>query len=77
MKEQLSSNRTSMTVVGLVLLGAAGFAYSQGWFDWSHSGYEMEGDKVTTSQTTDQATTKEDVVHVTQQTTQPATKPAQ
>ena len=31
---------------GFGFAGAAGFAYSQGWFDWSNSSYEMEGDKV-------------------------------
>ena len=28
-------NRTSITIVVVVLLCAAGFAYSQGWLDWS------------------------------------------
>jgi hypothetical protein len=53
-KEQLPENRTSITLVALVMLCAAGFAYSQGWFSWSRPGTEMESNTVGTSQVLDQ-----------------------
>ena len=34
-KEQGPMNRTSITIVVVVLLIAAGLAYNQGWFNWS------------------------------------------
>lgn len=34
-QEKRPMNRTSITVVVVVLLCAAGYAYSQGWLDWS------------------------------------------
>jgi hypothetical protein len=39
-QEQRPMNRTSITVVIVVLLCAASFAYSQGWLDWSRPGSE-------------------------------------
>ena len=36
-QEQRPMNRMSLTVVVVVLLCAAGYAYSQGWLDWSRS----------------------------------------
>jgi hypothetical protein len=39
-QEQRTANRTSITVVVLALLCVAGYAYSQGWFDWSRLGSE-------------------------------------
>ena len=71
-EEKVPMSRTSITIVVIVLLCAAGFVYSQGWFNWSNSSYEMESDKVGTEQTIDQEKTKEDAAHVTQQTNEPA-----
>ena len=59
-EEKVPMNRTSITIVVVVLLCAAGFVYSQGWFNWSSSGYEMESNKVSTEQTIDQEITNED-----------------
>ena len=39
-QEQRPMNRTSITIVIVVLLCAGGFAYSQGWLDWSRLGRE-------------------------------------
>jgi hypothetical protein len=72
-EEKVPMNRTSITIVVVVLLCAAGFAYSQGWFNWSSSGYELESDKVSTDQTIDPENTKVDAARVTQQTKEPAT----
>ena len=59
-EEKVPMSRTSITIVVVVLLCAAGFVYSQGWFNWSNSGYEMESNKVGTEQTIDQEKTKVD-----------------
>ena len=59
-EEKVPMSRTSITIVVVVLLCAAGFVYSQGWFNWSSSGYELESDKVSTDQTIDQEKTKVD-----------------
>jgi hypothetical protein len=74
-KEQLPTNRTSITIVVVVLLCAVGFAYSQGWFNWSSSGYEMESNKVGADQTMDQERIKEDAVQVTQTASEAAATP--
>ena len=74
-KEQLPMNRTSITIVVVVVLCAAGLVYSQGWFNWSSSGYEMESNKVGTNQTIDQKKTKADAVQVTQTASEPAAMP--
>ena len=42
-------NRTSITIVVVVILCAVGFAYSQGWFDWRAPAAEMESNKVSTT----------------------------
>jgi hypothetical protein len=70
--KQEPMSRTSITIVVVVLLCAAGFAYSQGWFNWSSSSYEMENNQVGTDQRIDPEKTNEDVAHVTQQTKEPA-----
>jgi hypothetical protein len=71
-KEQLPMNRTSITIVVVVLLCAAGFAYSQGWFNWSSAGTEMESNNVTASQALDQDKTGTKTLQVTQETAEPA-----
>ena len=71
-EEKVPMSRTSITIVVVVLLCAAGFAYSQGWFNWSNSSYEVESDTVSTDQTIDQEKTKVDAVRVMQQTNEPA-----
>jgi hypothetical protein len=71
-EEKVPMSRTSITIVVVVLLCAAGFAYSQGWFNWSNSSYERQSDKVSTGQTIDQEETKVDAARVTQQTKEPA-----
>ena len=57
-------NRKSVTVVVVVVLCAAGFAYSQGWFDRSSGGTETQGDTVSANQALDQDNTKADAVPV-------------
>jgi hypothetical protein len=69
--KQEPMSRTSITIVVVVLLCAAGFAYSQGWFNWSSSSYEMESNAVGTDQRIDPDKTNEDVTHVTQQANEP------
>ena len=51
--EQKPMSRTSITIVVVILLCAAGLVYSQGWFGWSSPGMEMESNKVGTDQTID------------------------
>jgi cell division protein FtsL len=71
-EEKVPMSRTSITIVVVILLCAAGFVYSQGWFNWSSSSYEVESDTVSTDQIIDQEKTKVDAAHVTQQTKEPA-----
>ena len=71
-EEKVPMSRTSITIVVVVLLCAAGFAYSQGWFNWSSSGYELESNTVSTDQTIDPENTKDGCCAVTQQTNEPA-----
>jgi hypothetical protein len=61
-------NRTFITMVAVVFLCAAGYAYSQGWFNWSNTSTEMESNNVTASQAFDQDTTNEDAAQGTQVT---------
>ena len=70
--EQVPMSRTTITIVALLLLCAAVVAYSQGWFNWSSSGYETGSNEVGTEQRIDQENTNEDVAHVTQPTSEPA-----
>jgi hypothetical protein len=69
-------SRTWITGV-VVLLCGAGFAYSQGWFDWTRSGPEIESNKVSTSQVLDQPTAQEGPTQVMPQATEAAAKPQQ
>ena len=71
-EEQGPMNRTSITIVVVVLLFAAWLAYSQGWFNWSGSSYETESNTVRTDQRIDQEKTNEDVVRLTKETAKPA-----
>ena len=71
MIEQVPMSRTSMTIVAVVVLCAAGFAYSQGWFNWSNSSSGVESDRVGTEQLIDQKNTNEAISPVAQQTTEP------
>ena len=64
-------DRKSITVVVVVLLCAAGFAYSQGWFDWSRPHTELQSNTVSTDQALDQDKTKADAVPLSQETTEP------
>jgi hypothetical protein len=75
MKEQVSANRMSITIVVVVLLCAVGFAYSQGWFNWSSPGAEVEMNNVSTSQALDQEKTKTDAGQVTKTASEPAATP--
>jgi hypothetical protein len=72
-EEKVPMNRTSITIVIVVLLCAAGLAYSQGWFNWSNASYETGSNEVRTDQTIEQESRKGDVPPVTQQTTDSAT----
>jgi hypothetical protein len=56
-EEKVPMNSKTIAIVVVVLLCAAGFVYSQGWFNWSDSGYEMESNKVGTQQSIDQEIT--------------------
>ena len=70
--EQVSGNRTSITIVVVVLLTAAGLAYSQGWFNWSRSNDGVESNSVRTDQRIDQEKTNEDAVRLTKEPAKPA-----
>ena len=72
----LNTSRTYLTLAVVVVLCAAGLAYSQGWFNWSSSGQEIEGNNVGTEQTIDQQNINENAVPVAQKTTDPAATPA-
>ena len=65
-------DRRSITIVIVVVLCAVGFAYGQGWLDWSRTGTEMESNKVSVNQALDQEKMKEDAVLVTQTTVERA-----
>ena len=64
-------DRKSITIVAAVVLCAAWFAYSFGWFDWSRPGTETQNNTVGASQALHQNKTKADVVPVTQETADP------
>jgi hypothetical protein len=66
-------NRTSITIFVVVLLCAASYAYSQGWFNWARPGGEsMESNKPSTSQELEKQKTNGDTVPVTPQATEPS-----
>jgi hypothetical protein len=64
-------DRKSITVVGGVVLCAAWFAYSFGWFDWSRPGTETQSNTVSADQALDQDKTKADAMPLTQGTAEP------
>jgi hypothetical protein len=67
-------NRTSITIFVVVLLCAASYAYSQGWFNWARPGDEaMESNKPSTSQKSETQRTNGDIVPVTPKATEPST----
>ena len=70
-------NRKSVTIVIVVVLCAAGFAYSQGWFDRSRPGTEMQGDTVSANEALDQDNTKADAEPVAKGTTESADSAAE
>jgi hypothetical protein len=76
-EEKVPMSRTSITMVVLVLLCVAGFAYSQGWLNWSNSSYEMESEKTGTEQTIDQENMKNDATPAKQQTNESAATPTE
>jgi hypothetical protein len=64
-------DRKSITVVGAVVLCAAWFAYSFGWFDWSRTSTETRSNTVSTDQALEQDKTKADAMPLTQETAEP------
>ena len=64
-------DRKSITIVAAVVLCAAWFAYSFGWFDWSRPGTETQSNTVSADQALDQDKTKADAVPLTQNTAEP------
>jgi hypothetical protein len=76
-EEKVPMSRTSITMVVVVLLCVAGFAYSQGWLYWSNSSYETESDKVGTEQTINQEKMQDHAAPVTQQTKDSAATPTE
>jgi hypothetical protein len=64
-------DRKFITVVGAVVLCAAWFAYSFGWFDWSRAGADAQSDTVSANQTSDQEKKKVDAAQATQETAEP------
>jgi len=75
MKGELPMNRRSVTVVVVVVLCAVGFAYGQGWLDWSRPDTDVDS-KVSASQTLDQASLKQDAVQVAEQSSEATSLPA-
>ena len=71
-EEKVPMNRTSITIVVVVLLCAAGFAYSQGWFDWSSPVIEMESNSVGTDQKIDSGENERGCRALTKDTAKPA-----
>ena len=70
-------NRKSVTIVIVVVLCAAGFAYSQGWFDRSRPGTETQGDTVSANEALDQDNTKADAEPAAKGTAEPADSAAE
>lgn len=71
-EEKAPMNRTSITIVVVVVLSAAALAYSQGWFNWASSNDGMESNTVRTDQKIDQEKMNEDAVRLTKETAKPA-----
>jgi hypothetical protein len=74
-EKQTPMNRTSLTVVGLVLLFAAWIAYGQGWFDWARSSSEMERNQPGSDQTLEEGPQNEAAARFTQASPGPAATP--
>jgi hypothetical protein len=75
-QEQRPMNRTSITVVIVVLLCAASFAYSQGWLDWSRPSREViESKKANVRQELEIHKASGDGVPVTPQATESLARP--
>lgn len=71
MKEEPSTNRTSITLVVVGVLCLAAFAYSNGWFGPYSPTTETEGNKASANQTLNQNQVKKDAASVTAQTMEP------
>lgn len=65
-------NMTTIMIVAVLFLSVFGLAYSQGWLGSWFSSTEVEGVKVSASQTIDQAQTEENAVNVAKETAEPA-----
>ena len=70
-------DRKSITVVAAVVLCAAWFAYSFGWFDWSRPSTETQSNKVSADQALDQEKMKANAEQVTQDTAEPVDSAAE
>lgn len=53
-KQHVTNNRIPIAIVAVVLLGAAGLAYSQGWFGSAMTGEEKMSEQDATSQPIEQ-----------------------
>lgn len=76
-EEKVPMSRMSITIVVVILLCAAGFAYSQGWFNWTTTSYETGSNEVGTEQTVDQENVQGETAPVTQQTNKPVATPTE
>ena len=66
-------NRTSITIVVVLLLCAGGYAYSQGWFNKARPVSEkMENNTTNDSQESELQRTNGDTVPITPQATEPS-----
>jgi hypothetical protein len=72
MNEQRSTNRTSFTIVVVVVLIAAAIAYSQGWLNWSRSNDGMESNTVRAEQKIDEEKAIDDSLGSTREAAKPA-----
>lgn len=70
-------NRKSVTIVIVAVLCAAGFAYSQGWFDRSRTGSETQGDTVSANEALDQDNAKSVAEPAAKGTAEPADSTAE
>jgi hypothetical protein len=75
-KQQAPMNRTTVTIVGVVLLCGAGLAYSQGWFDSLTSSFGGESNRGGTEQLIEKEETKPVGDKATTEQTAPAKTPA-
>ncbi len=68
-------NRRSITIVTVVILGAVGFAYGQGWLHWTRAGADTQSNTVDTNQASDQQKMKNDAPPLTPEAPEPAATP--